>query len=521
VIPGKQYSPEQILATVRARKWLLVGGLVAGLTGGSVVGRALPEWYRSETVILVVPQRVPENIIRSIVTARLEDRVKSISQEILGHGRLQRVIEEFNLYPELRAERGMEAAIAQARVDVKVEFVKNDQFAVSYRSRDPRTAQRVTERLAADFIEQNLKERVDVADATNVFLDSQLQSALQRLVEKERQLEQYRLQYAGELPTQVPANQQVLQSKQMQVQAVVDSISRDRDRRLVVQRELADLQAATPASEPVSDGARAPVVAEESEVAAALAAAERELRDLQSRYTAQHPDVAAARRRVRELQQKAAAEVRLAGAPGITAAPAGVSAAERARQNRRRQLGSEIENIDQQIAAKQLEERRLRGEMAELQGRIDAAPTRETELVALTRDYETLQQIYVNLLARKEDSKISANLEKRQIGEQFRILDPARVPEKPYSPDRERLLAIGAVAGLALAGLLVAWLEYRDATLKTEEEILSCVGLPVIAVIPVMTRTIEPPRSRLRRLVPWSATAAVTTAANAVRQIFG
>ena len=512
MIPGKQYSPEQILATIRARKWLLIAGAVLGGLVAFGAASVMPNWYRSETVILVVPQRVPENYIRSIVTARLEDRVKSISQEILGHARLQRIIEEFDLYTEVRRSNGMEAAIAQARVDVKVEFIKNDQFAISYRSQNPQVAMKVTERLAADFVEQNLKDRVDVADATSVFLDSQLQSAQERLVEKEKQLEQYRRQYAGELPTQLNANQQVLQSKQMQVQAVVDSLNRDRDRRLVVQRELADVLAdkPVPASSSVDSGGVA-TGAQPSSLAALLAQAQTELRDLQARYTAQHPDVAAARRRVRDLEAKVANEERLAANLPASApeAPA-VTVAERTRQNRARQLAAEIESLDRQIAGKQTEERRLRGEMGDLQQRIDAAPTRETELVALTRDYETLQQIYVNLLGRKEDSKISANLERKQIGEQFRILDPARVPERPYSPDSQRFTMIGVGAGIGLAVLLIVWLEYRDVTLKTEDDVVACIGLPVIAVIPVMTRAIEPPpASRLRRLLPWSGTALV------------
>ena len=84
------------------------------------------------------------------------------------------------------------------------------------------------------------------------------------------------------------------------------------------------------------------------------------------------------------------------------------------------------------------------------QSRIEATPAREAELASLTRDYETLQQSYRSLLQKKEESQISANLERRQIGEQFKILDPARMPEKPASPDRPRLYLIVILAAIGI-----------------------------------------------------------------------
>ncbi len=71
-----------------------------------------------------------------------------------------------------------------------------------------------------------------------------------------------------------------------------------------------------------------------------------------------------------------------------------------------------------------------------------------------------------------------------QIGEQFRTLDPARLPERPISPNRPLINLIGAFAGLALGVGLVALLEYRDNSFRTDDEVVSVLALPVVAVIP-------------------------------------
>jgi polysaccharide chain length determinant protein (PEP-CTERM system associated) len=505
VIPGKQYSPDEVLGTIWSRKWIVLVACLLGSAGAYGVTTFIPDSFRSEAVILVVPQRVSQEYVRGIVT-RVEDRLKTVSQEILGHASLERLINDFGLYPEERATHSMDDLIAMARRDIVVEPEKGDTFRVGYVSRDPVLAKNVTERLANEFIEQNLRQGREVTENTSEFLDTQLDEARKRLVEQEQRLEAYRRQYAGELPTQEGTNQQALANLQMQVQSLGDSMNDDRDRRLQLDREMADLGAAS-ASASMAAAPASTAADTRSPEEDALAQAQDKLRDLKSRYTAQHPDVARAQRDVRALEARLAGVRRSAGDDE----PIAVNPAERTRQNRLRQLRGEADNLDRQIAGKQHDERRLRGQMDVLQRRLDAAPTRETELVALTRDYTTLQQIYIALLAKKEDSKIAANLERRQVGEQFRIIDPARVPETPYTPNRQRYAFLGGVGGFALAIGLIVLLEFRNASLRTEDEVLASIGLPVVAVIPVLTEAAEPMRAgRFRRLL---STRAAATAA--------
>jgi uncharacterized protein involved in exopolysaccharide biosynthesis len=132
-------------------------------------------------------------------------------------------------------------------------------------------------------------------------------------------------------------------------------------------------------------------------------------------------------------------------------------------------------------------------------------------MTELMRDYKTLQDIYTSLLAKKEDSKLSANLERAQAGEQFKVLDPARVPEQPFSPNRPQILAFGAVIGLALGLGLAMLLEFRDTSIRTEDEVVRVLALPVLALVPLVA-TRHDIRRRRRRLVHVAIALAVVAA---------
>ncbi len=500
MIPGKTYTPEDLVDIAKRRRWLIVVPFLVVSGATAITARFTPNLYRSETVILVVPQQISESYVRATLTSRIEDRLQSIGQQILSRTFLERIIVDFDLYPNARKTTVMENIVENMRrKDISIEPIKGDAFKVSYVSGDPQIAKKVTERLASLFIEENRRDREILADGTNDFLESQLGDARQRLAEHEKKVEEYRRRYAGELPTQVESNLQVIQNTQLQVQALVESIDRDRDRRLVIERSLADARAEAAGSDTTAL-AREPA-------ADPLDTARRALAALEARLTPEHPDVMQARRQVRELEARKPA----ASSPTQGSAPAvHLSATDTARDIRIRNLEAEVQSLDRKIANKEAEERRLRGVMSNYEARVEAAPARESELIELTRDYTTLQQVYTTLLTKREDSKVAVNLERRQAGEQFRILDAARVPERPFSPNRMIMNLVGAIAGLTLGVGLAALLEYLDTTLRTDDDVVVAVSLPVLAMIPLMVTSVEErQKMRARWVVIASAAAAV------------
>ena len=136
----------------------------------------------------------------------------------------------------------------------------------------------------------------------------------------------------------------------------------------------------------------------------------------------------------------------------------------------------------------------------------------EAELTALTRDYDTLQKGYVSLLAKQEDSKVSAALERRQIGENFKVIDRARLPEGPASPNRAMIDLVGALAGLGVGFGLASLLDFKDKSLWSEDDALCVLQLPVLAGIPIIETRRDRRRARRRRIVAMVSTAAVVVA---------
>jgi uncharacterized protein involved in exopolysaccharide biosynthesis len=192
VLPGKKYTADEIVRILLRRKWLVLLPAVIGVAASVAVARRIAPMYRSETLIMVVPQRIPDTYVKPTVSQKPEERLSSISDQILSRSRLEPIITDLNLYPELRTRGIMEDIVQRMRNDVKVLPEGKESVRVNYISTDPRVAQQVTARLAGWVIEENIRYRASVSESANQFLDSQLTDAKRRLVEHEKKLEEYR-----------------------------------------------------------------------------------------------------------------------------------------------------------------------------------------------------------------------------------------------------------------------------------------------------------------------------------------
>jgi len=480
----RTYTPDDIVQCLVRRRWLVLVPLALGLAAAPFLARFAPEKFRSETLIMVVPQRVPDSYVKATITESIEDRLPSISEQILSRSRLERIVTDMNLYGDLRKSRVMEDVVQEMRSDVTVTLAGNKEnansFRVSYVSDHADTARKVAERLASLYIEQNLKDRENQADSTSQFLETQLQDAKTRLLEHEKKLEAYRRQHSGELPTQLQGNLQSIQSTSLQLQALSESMNRALERRLLIERQIADTEALPIIELPISQNAPAPATTSQR-----YDAARARLANLLQFYTPDHPEVVAAQRLVAELQARLAGEAPLGEAEVAPERPA--SPAEIAQRKKLLDLKADLLVVEKQLGSFRDEEAQLKKTISSLQGKVDVLPSRESELVELTRDYSTLQAAYSSLLTKREDSMMAANLERRQIGEQFRILDPASMPERPYNQTQRLAITFsGALAGLGLGLLLVAIGEFRDSSFRSEDEVMAALSLPVLALIPVM-----------------------------------
>jgi len=215
------------------------------------------------------------------------------------------------------------------------------------------------------------------------------------------------------------------------------------------------------------------------------------------RFPPGHPEVLSLQRNVADLQTRLEQEARIASAVSEVERTSALTEVEQ--EKRLNDLLGKVEEIDRQLSANSAEVARLKRAIASYQAQLNLIPARESELLELTRDYSTLQAAYTGLLTQREDSQVAANQERPQMGEQFEVLAPASLPERPYNEGRRlATISAGAVGGLVFGLFMIGFLEARDTTFKREEDVLRVLTCPVLALIPVMPSQRERQTQRRR-----------------------
>ncbi len=504
------------LERARRMKWYIIAPLVAGLLISLGVYKFIPKVYKATTLILVQAQTVPENYVRPTVTATVLDRLNTISQEILNRTTLEKVIKEFDLYAKLRKDVPMETVVERMTKSIEVSMTKGldpsrrdskgqNAFTISYEGEDPKKVMMVTNRLASLFIEQNLKVREMQAEGTSDFLGKELKRIEEGLVKKEEEVRKYRERNMGQLPQQLEPNLRTMDSLQLQLKTTGERIRSNEDRSSLIRNQIDQLTRTEPpkvagetAKEQTGTGTAMPPEKDPEEVLITQwAALKTELEAAQSKYKENHPDIVVLKRKVEKLEPRAkelmakrdvdAATRRKALREAALYKPGDSATPLPARDPVTERL---LIQYQEQYNAAVMETKRLREEEVKLkqqigayQKRIEDTPRREQELMLLTRDYDLLKLNYQSLLDKRMQSQMAENLERRQQGEQFKILDPARTPEKPIKPDFNRVLLIGTFLGLA-SGLGLAWMRSSmDKSFYTVRETEEYLKLPVLAEI--------------------------------------
>jgi polysaccharide chain length determinant protein (PEP-CTERM system associated) len=478
------------LDMLRRRKWYVIPTFFLIIVAGLAYCLTAPKVYKSSTTISIVRQRVPEGFVRSTVTADIDERIHSIGQEVLSRTRLEGVINQLNLYPKQRKYLPMEKVIEIMRNNISVELSSARRgataFTLGYEDASPQTAALVANTLASMFMEEHLKLREEQAVGTSEFLAEELQQVETQLRKRESEVGRYKMAHIGELPAQSQANLSVLTGLQQQLEAVQEGIRRAKESKILIQQQMQmsgtnDLLGIL--EDESSGGASDPSVQQLKERLAAL----------ETRYTANHPDVVKTKKMIEKIEKKLAAE----GSDNSVKESGGKTGGNPVLESFQGQMAgtnAEIKNLEAEAA-------QLKKKIFTYQGRIENMPRREQELFDLQRDYESLGASYQSLLAKKSEAERAESLERKQKGEQFRILDPARVPQMPSKPNIPRMLAMAIMAALGISVGLAFGREYIDKSFYRIEDIESFLKLPVLAGIPVLVTADDIKVNRKRRLI--------------------
>jgi polysaccharide chain length determinant protein (PEP-CTERM system associated) len=483
----RELTPEDYFTMFR-RRWVLI--VVLALIGPPLayaVSRFLPEKYKSQTLVLIQQQTVSSDIVKSLDPTDLNQRLASMQQQILSRSRLEPIIRQYNLYPEdvnrksmdelvLRLQKAIDVTPVAAMAETRAQQLPG--FTVAVTMDNARNAQEVCTAVTSMFIEQSIRLRQEHTEVTTQFLAQELATAKASLDEQDAKLAAFKSRHIGELPDDEHTNLNLLSGLTSQLDASTQALARAQQDKTFTQSLLSQQVAAWQSSQTGHN----PETLEQQ-----LIAMQAHLATLQSSYTDDHPDVIKAKNDIAVLQKKIAegdGQDKAQGsskAPKTTVEPAQIQ-----------QLRAQVHNDDVMIAAKSKEQEQVRKQIDLYQQRVQSSPAVEQQYKELTRGYQTALDSYNELQKKRDDSAMAANLERKQQGEQFSVLDPANLPDKPSFPNRP-LFALGGLGGGLALGLGLAFLlEMKDTSLKTERDVEFALKLPVLAMVP----DIEPMSSK-------------------------
>ncbi|MDT7041991.1 GumC family protein [Candidatus Nitronereus thalassa] len=486
--PSLQGKVKDYVEIAIRRKWLILSIVMISVGVAGTLAWFKKDVYRSSTVILVEQQTIPEQYVTSVLDD-VASRVSTITQQVLSRTSLVKVIEEFGLFQDVIQEEGYEMAILSMRKNIQVETKGRNRieaFTISFAHEDPTTAMKVTSRLASQYIEENLKLREQFVEGASDFLETELRAARQELETKERALSQFKNRYMGELPSQLESNISTLDRKENERNSIQESLNASTNRLLLVEQAIREYEASGAIStdskiklnqfgyNQQDSSARTPV---DSQVAL-LKKLEQDLVKLQAEYKSAYPDVISLKQQIALLKDEIAGRPVVEQEEPPTQEPIKVfDPYLKGLLKDRNELRLQVESQKSRLAT-------LAESMEKLQGQVDRTAAREQEMLALERDYANMQENYQNILEKRLNARISENLEKRQKGERFRILDPANLPKTPDGPLRAVIVLAGLLLGCVLGYGVAFVIEQWNPTFRRSEDAEISLGFPILATIP-------------------------------------
>src|ERR1700691_4476136 len=473
----RELTQADYIAILR-RRWVLITVLaIIGAPLAYGVSRTLPNRYKSQTLVLIEPPTVPTDFVKPVITTEINARLASMQEEILSRTRLEPIIHQYGLYSGDVNRVPPDALVARLQKDIEITPIQPmaetraqelPGFHIIVTLDNPQTAQEVCSAVTHMFIEESIRLRQQRSEDTTQFFAQQLVDAKAKLDEQDSKLAAFTSHYIGSLPDEEQGNLNLLMGLTSQLDAATQALARAQQDKSFAESMLAQQVGAWQA---VQSGSSPQTMDTQ------LTALQTQLTNLQARYTDDYPDVVKTKNAIAALQKKIAdSDTPLASddkTSKTASEPAQIA-----------QLRAEVHTTDQVIAEKTKEQAKIQQEIKIYQDRVESSPAVEQQYKELTRDYQTALDFYNDLLKKRDQSAMATDLERHQEGEQFKILDPANLPDQPSFPNRPAFTLGGLGGGLAL-GLAIAFLlELRDTSFRTERDVEFALRLPVLAMAP-------------------------------------
>ena len=486
---NRELTMDDYLAMLRRRlKVILIPALLAPLAG-YMVSHVFSPKYSSTATVLVEGQKVPENYVTPVITSDFAQRVQTLTEQIVN----QKLRDMIKNNPDLAKPGEEEKLISNIQQNMQVQPVITSMssaasaspsakkkpsagneplpgFTVQYTDSDPVRAQKVSNALAREFVDENLKSRGDVATQTTNFLSGQLAQAKSKVDQQDKELADFKKKYMGQLPGDADNNMRMLMSLNSQLDATTQTLSRAQQDKAYTESMLAQQIAAWRTSQSTTNP---------QSLQLTLTQLQGQLMQLQARYTDDYPDVIKTKADIAEIEKKL---------KEINAAASTTSddsdTANSAEPPEVRQLRLQIHNYKNVIEQATLDQKRLQSQIGVYQSRTAMSPGVEEQYKVLTRDNDNAQAFYKDLLAKYSSAELGTNMETKAEGEQMYVGATADLPGDPSFPNRPLFAAGGFGAGLALGLLIALWLEFTDKSIRTEKDAAAIMDLPLLISLP-------------------------------------
>lgn len=487
--PGAS-SLKDYIEVVRRRKWSLVIPFAAIFLLSAAVAVILPPIYKSTSTILIEEQEIPSDFVMATVTSFAEQRLQSIHQRIMSTSRLLGIINRFRLYEDLKGKLTTEQIVGRMRQAIKLETISAEvvdrrtgrpssatiAFTLTFEGKGvPEKVQRVANVLTSLFLEENLQVRERQTKETYQFLEDEMKKLRLQLDEIEAKIAVFKGRHIDELPEVFQVNLQSLESTERNIERLNEQLRSLKEREGYLQTQLASL---APTDKMNEDMRR-------------LRELRVQLANLKTRFTDAYPDVIKTREEIARLEKQVAGQggSQDGGRPDN---PAYVTLASQLASTQ-----ADIDSVKRQIAD-------LRRKADEYRRRIEASPKVEESYKVMLIERNNTQAKYDDLVQKYMEARVAHGLEKEQKGERFTLIDPARLPEKPYKPNRMAIVMIGLILGVAAGVAIASVREYTDSSVRSAEALSLATRLPVLAGIPEIQTAADLHRRRRMRLVQFA-----------------
>jgi len=475
-------------------------GKIAGFTALLVllaaywIAMALPNVFSSYSTVLVEPQAVDPDLAKAgVAESNLNDRLHVMTAQILSRSRLSTIIDEFGLYEDESEYMLREEIIDLMRGRVRVEPVISDlargaargrneeitEFKISFDDYDRTLARDVAQELANQFIEHHIDARVEGTQKSVEFFNAELERVATRIQVVESEIKKVKDANPGMNPEDFTANQRRLE------RTMADLSSAQRE----LSTAISDLEFYR--SQAALD---IPIANDDASPVRRLDILKLQLADLTSRgLTDKHPDVLKTRKELEEV------EALLDSAGGEGSDPSFYAG----------RIAAEVRRAEIRATAADQEVVRIRTFADDLEKLIVGAPAVAERLDGLMREYEHLSTTFLDLSNRQQEAGVQAQLERRQLGEKFRVLEAAFEAPEPSAPNRILIVALGLILGLGLGAGLGILLEAADTSAHDARSLQTRLQLPVLVSIPEIWLESDRIAERRRRFRTFAATTAL------------